>query len=325
VSTLAVVACFQKETKPMVELWSTVSNQKELGLPITSYLQLSETVRACYAEMDLKIHPSSRFATYDRSLKRLFRAKLTSTTTDIETLRLVSRAFGELWQLAAIANYSRLNGASTAFSGKAKQTMQDAAMPAEEPSVSTPGRDTQFELFVGAAWAAVGVPCLMRDPPGPDFTLILDELEVGMEVKRIRSLGALPNRVRDANKQIAAVRNGGFVVTDLTALVTNNRLFLETSLARNPVADLERRLKDLMSSSLDAVRRRVSPSRTFGWLGYCQALYLSAQAPPSFAYQWKNFNLGLVNDSRWLALASALPRLVQAPAGWTSALAEPLR
>ncbi len=198
--------------------------------------------------------------------------------------------------------------------------MPDAALPTDQRPAFTPGRDAQFELFVAASWSAGGIPCLLRAPPGPDLTLVLGDLEIGLEAKRIKSLGALANRFREADKQMASVPSGGLVVTDLSPVVTKDRIYLQASSPKNPVSDLERRLKTVMSSRLEIAQRKTRPARTFGWLGYCQALYLFDDSPPSLVYQWKNFNLGSGNDCRWRAVVAALPRLVVAPEALLSSL-----
>ena len=305
----------------MSEEWAVVASQKQRELPMTGYVRLSETVKASLIAMGLQIHPSSRLAKYDRSLASLLRTRLTSSSADDETLRVAARAFTELWQLAAIAHYAQTSGADREFRDKTRTLMQDAALPANEPAAaSTPGRDVQFELFVAASWSAGGVPCMLRQPPGPDLTLTLGSFDVGLEVKCIKSIASLADRLQKADKQISLLSSGGVVMTDLSPVVTNNLLYMTASSARKAVPDLERRLKTLMFSHLDTARRKVRPARTFGWIGYCQALYLCADAPPLLVYQWKNLNLGSGRDHRWLSLVAALPRLVVGPEAVLSSL-----
>jgi hypothetical protein len=296
------------------EEWSVVADQPTaVGLSNAEYLRLSGTIQATLATLGVAIHPASRLAAYDEAIASLVRFRFGSADVPEKRLRVAARAVTELWQLAVIAALLRSAEPNSGLRAKVRTLLEDAALPGTEAGRPSPGRDVQFELFVAASWSTAGMPCALREPPGPDLTLALGRSEIALEVKRIKSTTSLQSRMKDADHQIALSPGGGVVVTDVSPALTGERLYLTAGSPREALADLERRLKSLMVVKLDAVRRRVDPTRTFGWVGYGQALYLFGDAPPLIVYQWKNFNLGSGRDERWLALVAAFSRLVRVP------------
>ena len=292
----------------MIELWNTNAAQTPTGLAYSRFLQLSEIVHKMLAEQNVTASAQSRLAQYDHVIAKLVRAKFGAAPLDNASAPVLARAVSELWQLAIISCYARSRAANPLFQEKARLLIKDAAIPEPTGTKPSPGRDTQFELFVVACWSLAGIQCELREPPGPDFKLTLGGVEVGLEAKRVKSIDSLPRRFAKAEDQLSNMENGGIIVTDLSGVVAQGQSYLVPgSPDASPIEDLEGRLKRLMASRIGKIGRK---RRTFAWVGYCESLYLFKHEAVSFVYQWKNFNFVRGDDSRWLALVEVFGQLV---------------
>lgn len=66
-----------------------------------------------------------------------------------------------------------------------------------------PGRDAQFELYLGARLCAGGTPAKFDEP---DIIAPYGDIQVCIAAKRPRSIGAIIRRLRDAFKQVSRVQ-----------------------------------------------------------------------------------------------------------------------
>ncbi|MBK7674383.1 MAG: hypothetical protein IPJ27_06205 [Candidatus Accumulibacter sp.] len=219
----------------------------------------------------------------------------------------------DIWQMAAIARYLDLPFTNPEIKSKVATLLKDAALPNLDRDRQTPGRDTQFELFLASTWTMAGHPCHMMPPPGADFALQLGAYVFGMEAKRIKSLESLAKRSGKAAQQLRSFPAGGLIATDLTVPILGSRQFLTATSGTAAIRDLERRLCLLMRTSLGKVRAAAKGGAAFGWIGYCQSLYMIPGQALICAYQWKNFNLQSGEDPRWLQVVKAFDDLVLTP------------
>lgn len=80
-------------------------------------------------------------------------------------------------------------------------------------------RNIQFELFVAATLVLGGTDVRLGEP---DFRMTFHSTEVGVAVKRVRSLnpGTLKDELSDASKQIARANRQGFIAVNLDRWIT---------------------------------------------------------------------------------------------------------
>ena len=285
----------------MIEKWAVKTSQPDIAIMSTSdYLIFIEIINITLRDLGIEAHPESRLVRYEKLVVNRFRSRFTKDELNRDAYFILARAFSEIRQLAYIASYFRISNKHQGLIEKARILLHDSALPSIDRTKSTPGRDAQFELFVAACWSACGFNCKLRDPPGPDLGLEIFGFYIGLEVKRIKSLSSLEKRVDKANKQNSTLPGGGAIVTDLSPVILNSLPYLRALSHKDVLQDLEGRLKNIMSTQHDKIEKRVRVNSTFGWIGYCEALYLTEDSPLFYAYQWKNFgSLGfrMVNGS----------------------------
>ena len=85
-----------------------------------------------------------------------------------------------------------------------------------EDEVNSPGRDTQFELFVRAFLVMGGVSVWIAEP---DLRFQYNGREVGLAAKRVKGPKKLRRRFKDAVDQIEGTGHSGFVAVNADLLV----------------------------------------------------------------------------------------------------------
>ncbi len=99
---------------------------------------------------------------------------------------------------------------------KLEESLTGAEVADEE--VNSPGRDTQFELFVRAFLVMGGVPVWIAEP---DLRFRYNGREVGLAAKRVKGSRKLRRRFNDAVDQIERTGHSGFVAVNADLLVRN--------------------------------------------------------------------------------------------------------
>jgi len=103
--------------------------------------------------------------------------------------------------------------------GFLKKLTQDPALPENKHS---PGRDTQFEIFVAAVCQAANLNPVDYEEP-PDVTCNLRGVKLGIAAKRLKSAAQAHKRIPEAADQIENSKALGVIVFDTTfALNPNN-------------------------------------------------------------------------------------------------------
>jgi hypothetical protein len=292
------------------ELWVYSASQQPTGLAISSFLQFYEFLIDHLKSLGIQVHNESRLGKYRTAVEERFVYSFTHSSILDERIFDLSYAYTELLQLAVIIYYGQLKATDTEYKDKANKLICDAANPHAVKKDVTPGRDTQFELFVSACWTPLSSKCTISPPPHPDILLLLKDYIFGIEAKRIKSTKSIDKRFSKAKKQLAKVKNGGIIAMDLSIVLEQERSVYEASSMQGAISDLERRLKEFMFSKLELARKKGQSKKAFGWFGYANAFYMINGKGIVNVYQWKNINLCSQTDKRWLSIACEFPKLV---------------
>jgi len=166
-------------------------------------------------ELGYRISPSSRFGQY---LKIVEGCAASGTIGH----PLLPQALLEFRQLDVI---TRVYGCLSGASAKLQRVISDPADPLKSKP-EAPGRDTQFELFLGALLDLGGCAPLIGEP---DLVFAHDGVAVGIAAKRVKSETTLRARNAGAIDQIenAAARGEigrGVVALEATSLANPDGL-----------------------------------------------------------------------------------------------------
>jgi hypothetical protein len=119
----------------------------------------------------------------------------------------------DMYQLRLIVDQMEAHRENPKFRASVQKLLKDAALP-QAGSSNTPGRDTQFELYVAAVCLRGGM--LPVDYDEPDITCAVEGVKFGIAAKRLKSLDRFEDRVRDGVDQIRRAKLPGIVALDLT-------------------------------------------------------------------------------------------------------------
>lgn len=123
--------------------------------------------------------------------------------------------------LAFILEQAHAKQTVDGFLGKLSRVCDDSVLPQDDPKDS-PGRNTQFELFVAAICQAARL--FPVEYSEPDVLCALDGMRVGIAAKRIKSDKQIKKRILKASKQIQQSGQPGFIALDTSiALNPDNR------------------------------------------------------------------------------------------------------
>jgi hypothetical protein len=105
------------------------------------------------------------------------------------------------------------------FLDRLARSLKDSPHPADS-GVDTPGRNTQFELFLAAIAKRAGL--MVRHPggAGADWILSASQERWSLEAKRIKSIKRMKEHVKKAAAQIIKSEIGGIIAIDVS-LVRN--------------------------------------------------------------------------------------------------------
>jgi hypothetical protein len=92
-----------------------------------------------------------------------------------------------MYQLWLIVNQMDAHRENLKFRAGVKKLLQDAALPQDNNS-NTPGRDTQFELYVAAICLRAGLLPVFYDEP--DIVCVVEGAEIRYRGKAAQKYGA---------------------------------------------------------------------------------------------------------------------------------------
>jgi hypothetical protein len=120
-------------------------------------------------------------------------------------------AHRDMMQLEFVFNHLNSDGYPSELKSSIKKIIGDSVLPQHDQQNSM-GRDTQFELFVGAICSAVGFhPVHFNEP---DITCHFRGSKLGIAAKRIKTISKLKQRMRDAANQIKTSNFPGAIALD---------------------------------------------------------------------------------------------------------------
>jgi hypothetical protein len=138
---------------------------------------------------------------------------------------LAREAERDMQLLGFVFDQTHLDKSAPTFKALIKRALRDPALP-QESGTETPGRDAQFELFVGALCHSAGLQPVSYEEP--DVVCTLEGQQWAIAAKRVKSLASLEQRVKEAARQIRRAGLPGVIAIDTCVpLNPGNRRIVE--------------------------------------------------------------------------------------------------
>lgn len=167
----------------------------------------AEFVIASLNDLGIEPHPSSRLMQMRSALDAA--GVIAPDHADFDTALEAER---DMQLIAFGLEQDHAKSGHAGFKQLLCKLSDDSVLPQEDRQQSS-GRDTQFELFIGAICQAAGfTPVEYPDPP--DVTCHVNGAAIGVEAKRIKSEGQVNKRIRKAAKQIHGSGIPGVIALD---------------------------------------------------------------------------------------------------------------
>jgi hypothetical protein len=122
-------------------------------------------------------------------------------------------AIKDMHQLGLIVDEMDAHRNDERFVANVRKMLLDAATP-QDVNSNTPGRDTQFELYLAAIALRAGMSPVEYEEP--DVTCNVEGIKFGIAAKRLKSLDRFEERVKQGAKQIRRANFPGIIACDLT-------------------------------------------------------------------------------------------------------------
>lgn len=126
---------------------------------------------------------------------------------------VVLESIRDMYQLRLIVDEMDAHRKDPRFFASVKKLLQDAAAP-QDGNSNSPGRDTQFELYLAAIALRGGMMPVEYDEP--DVTCNVEGVRFGIAAKRLKSLERFERRVKEGARQIRGAGLPGIIALDLT-------------------------------------------------------------------------------------------------------------
>lgn len=258
------------------------------------FLQSARSVLERIKIMGVRVPPTSRFEMHLKKLEKVFEGD--GVITQERT-----QAHLELSQLIEIGSLLGQVDARD-LTAKLNRMMKDSVRP-DRISGESPGRDTQFELYLAARFAYAGLTVTLEEP---DVRIEDGLLVIGLAAKRPKSFKRLQGRMNEARDQLRKQRNNithGLVAIEATFLAnpeTRHNLIPEWS------KDLES--ADSLTDQVFEHAKRIVPSwgkpkedlhLTTGVLVIGSALYYMG-TPPGTVVQTQVLSILLNENGRFV-------------------------
>jgi hypothetical protein len=168
--------------------------------------ELARFVVKSFVDMGLNVNPSSRIMRQHNVLVNST-ASIAFGTTDFF---IAVEALRDLQMLGFIFDQAN-NCEDPVFRDLVRKCLSDSPL-SETDKEKTPGRDSQFELFVAAVCRHAGLlPVEHREP---DVVFSLGNVTYCIAAKRPKSIRAIDSCLRDACDQISLEKLPGFIAMD---------------------------------------------------------------------------------------------------------------
>ena len=157
--------------------------------------------------LGIAIHPSSRLMQMKKVLEHGY------IEFDNPKFPIAMESIRDMYQIRLILDESNSHRSNLLFQDSLKKLLRDAALPHKGNS-NTPGRDTQFEMYLGAIAERGGLT--PTEYAEPDIVCIVNENKFGIAAKRLKGIKRLKKRVKKGAKQICESKMPGIIALDLT-------------------------------------------------------------------------------------------------------------
>ncbi len=164
-----------------------MSNAQQNREPQTRVEQAAYVVERVQS-LGVRIHPASRLMLMLRTLEK------GHIDYDDRRFPIALESIRDMYQLRLIVNQMGAHRDNPKFRTSVEKLLKDAALP-QDGSSNTPGRDTQFELYLAAI--CLRARLLPVDYDEPDITCDVEGLKFGIAAKRLKSLDRFEDRVKE--------------------------------------------------------------------------------------------------------------------------------
>lgn len=176
----------------------------------------AEFVIASLNALGINPHAESRLM----RMRRVLMEAAGTIPPDHADFEVAIEAERDMQLLQYVFEQEHARSAHAGFQRLLRRLTDDAVLPQDNRNQST-GRDTQFELFVGAICQAAGfLPVEYPDPP--DVACFVEDTAMGVEAKRIKSTTQVKKRIAKAAKQIKQSCMPGVIALDTSVALNPN-------------------------------------------------------------------------------------------------------
>ncbi len=199
--------------------------------------------------LGVPIHPTSRLMLMLRTLER------GHIEYDDRQFPLALESIRDMYQLRLIIDQMDSHREDPKFRASVEKLLMDAALP-QDGNSNTPGRDTQFELYLAAICLRGEMRPVEYDEP--DITCTVDGLKFGIAAKRLKGMKSFKDRVKKGVDQMQRANLPGIVALDLT-------------IARNPfnrptISGLQSQLSVMIGNAKNRQFFEQYEQEIFGWV-----------------------------------------------------------
>jgi len=209
---------------PQISLYIPSDAQSSIVYNFTMFINRSLADKVKFVEASIvafggKVKPSSRIWEAKRALFNpdgSVRGIISPTDQDF---KIAIEAIRDMTLLSFIFDNLKGENAPPDATSRVKGLAVDAALP-ENSKQSTPGRDMQFEMFVAAGIVSGGLPTRAGEPgqgqKAPDWICQVSGAPYAIEVKRLKSIDSMQERIEHAAAQVLQSKLSGGIVADFT-------------------------------------------------------------------------------------------------------------
>jgi hypothetical protein len=220
----------------------------------------------------VRIPQHGRLREYAKQFEHAVRAIETKQAGRLN-LEYLHRALLDVSDLSLIAEQFATATPVKGFHYAAERAMKGGKLLADEKNHS-PGRDFQFELFIGAIFKRGGYDVWFDEP---DVIVRGDFGDVVIAAKRPRSADNLPALFEDADDQIDRSGMLGLIAVDISFLIMPNDLHLPA--AADAVRLLNAAVDAFAMDTRDNAHRLVRSPSTVGYISYASMLVVDYERP----------------------------------------------
>jgi len=194
------------------------------GLGAKGFVEGAALVRSAVSALGITIHPSSRIARQLNDAAAVGDFLLDNTKV-LRTSRTLHYSICEFGDLIVIAEQLRKKDEDPGIVALLARLASDDSSP--HVGSETPGRDVQFELYCAAVCRRARFSVRSAEPDLVVVPLVGHAAnlgQIGVAVKRVKSLGQLPKRISEGGKQLASSKPG-IVIVDISMLLNREDSF----------------------------------------------------------------------------------------------------